>query len=69
MRKTKNLRRRPYNTSDRKLREAIFRRYADADIGGIVQVEAMELIFNWIKTGDTPAKAKEKRPKLVASNP
>ena len=68
MRKTKTLRRRAYNTSDRRLREAIFRRYADAEYKGDVQVEAMELIFNWIKRGDTPTKTKEKRPKLAVSN-
>lgn len=51
--------------SDRKLRENIARLYVSSELDGKVQVEAMALIFDWIKTGDTPSKQKLR---VVANN-
>lgn len=67
MRKTKNLRRRAYNSSDRQLRERIFRLYADQTEGKIL-VEDMERIFIWIKSGGAPEKAAKPGPKLAVNN-
>jgi len=65
MRKTKNLRRRAYNSSDRALRTLIFRHMADAEIEGKALVANMEAIFNWIK-GPKPQRPVAKgKPKLT----
>jgi hypothetical protein len=65
MRKSKSLRRRAYNSSDRALRIMIFKYVADHQIEGKILVADMEAIFNWIK-GPKPQSAPARgKPKLA----
>lgn len=68
MKRTNNLAGRPKKQSDRALRTMIFKQYANADISANVQVQSMQLIFEWIKGGKTPLTAEKLKPQLVAKN-
>jgi hypothetical protein len=65
MKKTKSLRRRVYNSSDRQLRIMIFKYVADHQVGGRILVADMEAIFNWIKGPKSPRPVAKGKPKLT----
>lgn len=44
------------HTPESKLRQQIYRHYANAEIDGRILVENMELVFKWITNGEVPAK-------------
>ena len=65
MRKTKNLRRRAYNSSDRALRTLIFKHMASADVDGKVFVANMDAVFKWIKGPGRQSVVAKGKPKLT----